>query len=205
VVLTVSNHAPYSVDLAKEGFDEAGLVKELPAEAKKNQDLIKRLGHYWYTDKVISDFVKATKEKYPDSLFVITGDHADRTNIDANPTFFERYTIPCVIYGPGVTKNMLAKEAAGGQVNIGATLLELIAPKDFTYFSLGESLTKNSKVGFNHNLWITDKAIGKIENEEAVLLPGQTGDLTLERQEAMDRLTIMRTISWWRTVKGNNF
>lgn len=206
VVLTVSNHAPYSVDLAKEGFDEAKLVKELPEEAKHNQDLIKRLGHYWYTDKVISDFIQNTHEKFPDSLFIVTGDHADRTNIDANPSLFERYTIPLVIYGRGITKNTLAQDIAGGQINIGATLIELIAPKDFTYYSLGESLTKNSKVGFNHNLWITDKAIGKIETDETKLLPEQEKtNLSFERDEAMDKLNIMRTISWWRTVKGNKF
>lgn len=206
VVLTVSNHAPYSVDLAKEGFDEARLVQELPEGAKKNQDLIKRLGHYWYTDKVITDFIKSVQAKYPDSLFIVTGDHANRTNIDANPTLFERYTIPLVIYGPGITKDMLANETAGGQVNIGATLFELIAPRDFTYYSFGESLTQSSKVGFNDNLWITDKAIGKIDNEEAFLLPGQTqSDLSVERNAAMEKLNIMRTLSWWRTVKGNNF
>jgi phosphoglycerol transferase MdoB-like AlkP superfamily enzyme len=206
VILTVSNHAPYSVDLAKEGFDEAALVKELPEEAKHNQDLIKRLGHYWYMDKVIGDFIKTTREKYPDSLFIVTGDHADRTNIDANPSLFERYTIPFVIYGQGITKSTLAQDIAGNQVNIGATLIELIAPKDFTYYSLGESLTKNSKVGFNHNLWITDKAIGKIETDETNMLPEQEKtDLSFEREEAMDRLNIMRTISWWRTINGNRF
>lgn len=206
VILTVSNHAPYSVDLAREGFDEAALVKELPEEAKNNKDLIKRLGHYWYTDKVIGDFIQKTHEKYPDSLFIVTGDHADRTNIDANPSLFERYTIPLVIYGQGITKNTLAQDVAGGQVNIGATLFELIAPKDFIYYSVGESLTKNSKVGFNDNLWITDKAIGKIETDEIRLLPGQENtNLLFEQEEAMDRLNIMRTISWWRTVKGNQF
>lgn len=206
VILTVSNHAPYSVDLAKEGFDEAALVKELPEEAKQNQDLIKRLGHFWYMDKVIGEFVQTTHEKYPDSLFIITGDHANRTNIDTNPSMFERYTIPLVIYGPGITKDTLAQDVAGSQVNIGATLIELIAPKDFTYYSLGESLTKNSKVGFNDSLWITDKAIGKIENTEMNLLPEQEKtELSFEREEAMKRLNIMRTISWWRTVKGNKF
>ncbi len=206
VILTVSNHAPYSVDLAKEGFDKTALIKELPEERKNNQDLITRLGHYWYMDKVIGDFIRDTHDKYPDSLFVVTGDHADRTNIDTNPSLFERYTIPFVIYGQGITKDTFAQNIAGSHVNIGATLLELIAPKDFSYYSLGESLTKSNKVGFNHNLWITDKAIGKIESDEAKLLPEtENEDLTFERNQALERVNIMRTISWWRIVKGNNF
>lgn len=206
VILTVSNHAPYSVDLEEEGFDAEGVAKALPEEAKHNQDLIKRLGHYWYMDKVISQFVQNTYAEFPESLFIITGDHADRTNIDVNPSLFERYTIPFVLYGQGVTKDILSQEVAGSHVNIGATLIELIAPRDFTYYTLGESLTKQSKVGFNHNLWITDKAIGKIENEEAYFLPEkELGILPFERDKAMERLNIMRTISWWRSVKGNIF
>jgi phosphoglycerol transferase MdoB-like AlkP superfamily enzyme len=205
VILTVSNHAPYSVDLAQEGFDEGLLKRELPPAAANNKDLIKRLGHYWYTDKMISGFVEQMARKYPDSLFFITGDHADRTNIDPSPDLFERYAVPFVIYGPGITKNTLSKAVAGGHVNIGATLMELIAPSGFIYYSLGESLTRHSLVGFNHNLWITDKAIGKIDTEESHLLPGQQTDLRAERALAMDRLNIMRTVSWWRTVKGDTF
>ena len=204
VILTVSNHAPYSVDLVKHGFDEDRVKAALPPEARENKDLLRRLGHYWYTDKLISGFVRHTYDEYPDtSLFMITGDHADRTNIDAQPTLFERYTIPFVIYGHGIDKNILPQNRAGGQINIAPTLFELIAPKDFTYYSLGNSLFEKSDAGFNHNVWITDKAIGEIDKMREEILPGaEDVDIAAEKEKAWQEICRFRTISWWRTMQG---
>lgn len=205
VILTVSNHAPYSVDLKKAGFPEEKLVDALPSEVKADKDLIKRLGHFWYMDKLIGRFTENMYNKYPrDSLFIITGDHADRTNIDSSPTLFERYTIPFVIYGDGIHKGIFKQNTAGGHVNIGATLIELIAPKGFSYYTLGESLTGESKVGFNHNVWITTNAIGEIDSNHQVAINDNDGlKLEAERDNALSTIEKMRTISWWRTMKGN--
>jgi len=209
VILSVSNHAPYSVDLTKAGFDADTTIENLPDNVRNNADLINRLGHYWYTDKIISEFTKKIKKAYPnDSLFMITGDHADRTNIDAQPTIYERYTIPFVLYGHGVDKNIFPPDIAGGHVNINATLLELIAPKGFVYYSLGESLTEAPQVGFNHNMWETDAAAGEIDGENAEVLPDvdrENVSLADEKEKAMETIRRMRTISWWRTMKGNEF
>lgn len=203
IILTVSNHAPYSVDLKKAGFDEAKVRNALPEAAKDDQDLLKRLGHYWYTDQLIGAFTEHMATKYPEeSLFIITGDHADRTNIDNQPTMFERYTVPLIIYGNGIQQDTLPKDTAGSHVNIGATLIELIAPQGFTYYTLGKSLLGESKVGFCHNLWITPRAIGEIDADKGSLF-NETAVFEQERQNAMQSLETMRTISWWRTMKGN--
>lgn len=205
VVLTVSNHAPYSIDLEAAGFDAQKVRAVLPEDVKQDQDLIKRLGHYWYTDKQISDFVRFAYAKYPeDSLFIITGDHADRTNIDKQPNLFERYTVPFILYGNGVHRDLFPRDAAGGHVNIAATLFELIAPRGFGYYSLGESLTRGSEIGFNHNVWISANAIGKIDEKESAALANGGADLTAERKQAIHTVNVMRTISWWRTMKGND-
>lgn len=113
VILTVSNHAPYSVDLAREGFDECQTIAALPEEARGDRELLERLGHYWYTDCQIVEFVLKMYNEYPDSLFVITGDHADSTNISKTPTTFERYTIPLVLYGAGINKQIIPANVAG--------------------------------------------------------------------------------------------
>mgnify|MGYP006962768056 CR=1 FL=1 len=44
---------------------------------------------FWYADKMASDFINKVKAKYPDSLFIFVGDHADRYNIDKVPTMYE--------------------------------------------------------------------------------------------------------------------
>lgn len=204
VILTVSNHAPYSVDLVSEGFPKEAVRSLLPEECRQNEDLLNRLGHLWYTDKMIGEFIEKTERQYPDSLFIITGDHADRTNIEDKPSLYERYTIPFVIYGKGVHKGLLGENIAGSHVNIIPTLIELIAPKDFAYYAVSDSLTEDAPVGFNHNLWITSKAIGKIEDDTVEILQNANVNIENEHEKAMDEMHRMRTISWWRTMKGND-
>ena len=201
VILTVSNHAPYSVDLQQEGFDESTVIAALPSAAQQDKDLIKRLGHYWYTDRQIARFVRTIQAQAPDSLFVITGDHADRTNISKTPSLFERYTIPLVLYGPGITKQIIPDYVAGGHINIMPTLIELIAPKDFAYYSLGKSLTRGSAVGFSHNVWITPDSIGKIEANTAEDFSGG-GKEAADRDAIQQDIEAMRALAWWRIEKG---
>ena len=203
VVLTVSNHAPYSIDVVSEGFPKEAVRALLPEDCQQNEDLLNRLGHLWYTDKMIGEFIAQTERDYPDSLFIITGDHADRTNIDRQPSLFERYTVPFVLYGQGIHQGILPENAAGSHVNIIPTLLELIAPKDFAYYAIGDSLTKQSSVGFNHNVWMTNKAIGKIDDDNVEILDSQSIEGSNERNKAMGEMKLMRTIAWWRTMRGN--
>lgn len=190
VVLSVSNHAPYSVDLAKENFPKEEIRSKLPPDLQNDEDLLNRLGHYWYTDKVFGDFINNMEEKYPqENLFVITGDHADRTNIERQPTLFDRYTVPFIIYGGGINKNLLSDNVAGGHINLGATLMEIIAPKEFEYYSLGKSLTRGADIGFNDCVWMTPTGSGTIDGSEP--------------QNVKDTIETYRTISWQRTMKGN--
>ena len=65
VILSVSNHAPYSVDLAKAGFPKEEVRAKLPVDVQNNEDLLNKLGHYWYTDKVIGNFVEGIEIAYP--------------------------------------------------------------------------------------------------------------------------------------------
>ena len=191
VILSVSNHAPYSVDLTKEGFPKEEVRAKLPDKLKHNDELLNRLGHYWYTDKVFGDFVRDIEAQYPkQNLFIITGDHANRTNLEDKPTLFNQYTIPFIVYGDGITKDLLSDKVAGGQINLGATLFELIAPKDFEYYSLGKSLTRGADVGFNDIIWLTPNGIGQIDGSETA--------------HVKQILQADRTISWWRSIKGNN-
>lgn len=207
LILTVSNHPPYSLDVVEAGFDANKIIDGLPEDRKSDPEFIKQLGHYWYMDKVISEFVRNTYAAYPDSLFIITGDHADRTNLLETPTPFERYTIPFVLYGQGITKDILPQNIAGGHVNILPTLIELIAPTGFTYYSLADSLTKGSTVGFSSNYWITPNAMGAIDQPgKYSWLPDANGDnLSNEEKMAQEKIAMMRTISWWRITKGNEF
>lgn len=112
VILNTSNHSPFNIDLEKEGFDVSKVIEGLPDKEKNNQELIKELGHFWYADKMASDFINKVKAKYPDSLFIFVGDHADRYNIDKVPTMYERYSVPLIITGKGIQKDLLPEDMA---------------------------------------------------------------------------------------------
>jgi phosphoglycerol transferase MdoB-like AlkP superfamily enzyme len=205
VIMTVSNHAPYTVDLQSEGFPEEKVRKELPEYARDNKSLLKQLGHYWYADRCISQFVHAMYDKYPDSLFMITGDHADRMNIEPNPELFTRYAVPLVIYGQGVNKQLLPDKIAGNHIHILPTLFELIAPLGFKYYSVGQSLTRGNNIGVNHLLWITHETIGKLDSAATVPVPYAESSIQVKRESVQPDFEAMQAISWWRIKNGRYF
>ena len=202
VILNASNHSPYDVDVAAKGFDAEKTRAALPPEAQGDEWLLKELGHYWYADRELARFIHAVKEHYPDSLFVIVGDHGDRYNIETSPTTYERYGIPFIVTGAGIHKGTLAKDSAGSQIDIVPTLIELIAPKGFPYMSLGTSLTENRQ-GVNYGFFITRHAIGKAD--EVPLVPEPTEEETagaIDQQQMEDYINAIRAISWWRAKYG---
>lgn len=204
VIMNISNHAPYTVDLAQEGFDENSVIAGLPDKLKDDKELIKKLGHFWYADKVMAEFIATTRQKYPDSLFIIVGDHADRLNVDLNPSLYERYGIPFIVYGQGITKQSLPENAAGSHINVAPTLLELIAPQGFEYYSLGDSLTRGNLIGFNYGFWITHDYVNKIGGITVEQIP-RKNSATLPDEDLVQRdVDARRAMSWWRVKYGKN-
>ncbi len=195
IILNTSNHSPFNIDLAAKGFDAEAVKNALPENERNNQELIKELGHFWYADKAAGEFIAKVKAKYPDSLFVFVGDHADRYNIDKVPSMYERYTVPLIITGRGIDKNMLPQDCAGSHIDIMPTLIELIAPRDFTYYSVGKSLFEN-KIGENYGFWITADAIGN--TDELTDKPQFFGkEILPDKAQLEDYINAVRAVSWW--------
>lgn len=206
MILTVSNHPPYSINLEKEGFFNTTTYNNLPAVTKQNAELVTKLGHFWYCDKALTEFIETVKAKYPDSLFIITGDHVGgNLQYVSNPTLFERYTVPLIIYGKGVNKEILPKTTSGAHIDIGPTLIELIAPRGFIYYSLGESLTKGNVLGINQDTWIYGNYIGMNDTGNYERSPLSTDDNLEPDLDRIRKMTnAIRGLSWWRIIKGNN-
>lgn len=203
LILNVSNHSPFTVDLAKAGFDKEAVRRALPPEVQDDEELLKQLGHFWYADKMLAQFVKTAREAYPDSVFIIVGDHADRLNIDKTPNLYERYAIPLIVTGVGIDKDSLPKRAAGSHINITATLLELIAPSGFEYYSLGKSLTLGNEIGMNYGFWITPDSIGKTDGDSNCYQFNPEAQSAPDMDKINENVEIMRSISWWRSKYGN--
>lgn len=205
LIMTVSNHPPYTLDLKSLGFDlerETELARSL-GKVDDPAELAVELGHYWYMDKVTTDFVRKVSQEYPDTLFVITGDHAVRMNPGTTPTMFEQQGIPFLLYGAGVHKDILPPGAVGGHTYIVPTLLELIAPQGFAYVSVAPSMTKNPSAAFNRDFWLTDSAMGGVDNDKTETLPGRAAcNGAAEKEKALRLIHPLRTLSWWLLHKG---
>lgn len=188
VILNTSNHAPYTVDLQAENI----FVDDI------------KVGHGIYAEKNLCAFIKKMQAVEPESLFVIVGDHADRFNIDKNPSTYERYCVPLIIFGCGVKQKFFAENCAGSQIDILPTIFELIAPQGFEYFSVGRSLTENI-FGVNHLLFITKNFIGNANNfplQFEKIFPDK--DFKFNSAEVEDYINFVRGVSFWRVKNGKN-
>jgi len=140
LIMTTSYHPPYNVDVWSKGFP----LREVPADVAPLFDdaaNLKMLGHLWYSDRLLGDFVKTMEGRLSRPLFAFTGDHYGRKFINTRPDFFERSGVPFILYGSEVLRGVrMPSGAAGAHIDIGPTLVELAAPKGFTYYSVGQDL-----------------------------------------------------------------
>ena len=204
IIVTVINHPPYNLDLEKEGFFNDN-IKKIATEKGISEELLNILGHYWYTDKEITGFAKKMYDFDNDSLFVITADHADRMNLTATPTLFERFSIPFVIFGKGITKDLIKQDSVGSHLSIAPTLIELIAPKGFKYYSIENALQYGDNKAFSEVVWMTNNAMGRIDKKDEAEVFNNNVDAELEMKSIENKIMMERTLSWWRVSKGNNF
>ena len=139
-ILTTSYHPPYKIDVRKKGFSLEKVPDDLATLFDGTVDL-NMLGHLWYSDRCIGAFVRNAEKKLHGAVFAFTGDHYGRKFINTRPDFFERSAVPLILYGKDVLRGIsLPKGAAGSHIDIAPTLVELAAPKGFTYYSVGNNL-----------------------------------------------------------------
>ncbi len=212
LILTTTNHPPYNLDLEAEGFDYSATlaeVQKLP-NVDDPRELTVELGHYWYMDQVTTKFIRSVSEKYPDSLFIVTGDHAHRVDPSTRPTIFEHESVPFVMYGAGINKKMLKPDAVGGHISIVPTIIELIAPRGFIYYSIAPSLFHSQNAALNNFSYITQNTAGKIDSDVWEILPQVASasltqiNLSDERIHAMQVVRAIRTVGWWLLTKGSS-
>ncbi len=158
LVLNTSYHPPYNVDVRGKGFP----LRKVPEDIVPffdNSLTLKMLGHLWYADKCLGDFVRRTETRLPSTLFAFTGDHYGRKFINPKPEFFERSAVPLILYGQQVMRGISMPDgAAGAHIDIAPTLIELAAPKGFTYYSVGLDLLAPRKQFFGIG---QDRVIGR--------------------------------------------
>lgn len=201
MIMTTSNHPPYDIPLEK--YDVP--LQEIQNFIDKNRISIsaKILGHiYWY-DKILINFVEKMSKKYPDSLFIITGDHYDRNYPDKQNIAITKQ-IPCIIYAPTLFLHKTTN--VGAHIDITPTIIELISHKNFKYSSFGNPLASN-----NPNFKIPNKlALGYfvIGNKDILYTPDEEPILITKQANAThahslyEKLNQAKAISWYLIFKN---
>ena len=209
LVLTSSNHPPYRVDMSREPDlpTVQDFEKMLPEHVADKKLVATRMWHFAYADKYLAEFVETILAKYPNSLFVIVGDHADRWTLEPSPSDYERVAVPLVLVGPAVKSKPFPAQAAGSHMDVAATVLELILPKGTPYYALGKNMFTapegKKEVGVSAYYWITPDAIGRVAQAAVEPLPGSTVRLTEEElQDVRARVRAIQQVAAWRVLKG---
>ncbi|OGS01581.1 MAG: hypothetical protein A3G41_06280 [Elusimicrobia bacterium RIFCSPLOWO2_12_FULL_59_9] len=139
VVLTVSNHKPYTYP--------AGRIPEDP-NPRSRQHAVK------YTDWALGEFFRrAEKERfYQDTLFAVVADHGAR--VYGSPAIpIHSYEIPLLVLGPSVKKPSTV-DTLGSSVDVGPTLLGLMGIAYRSVFFGRDLLKMDRQDGWavlNHN------------------------------------------------------
>ncbi len=143
MVMTLSNHAIKNVNLKAFGVP-LEKIQQFVEKTPKSENLpdANSLGHiYWY-DKVIVNFIKKASQKFPNSLFIITGDHFDRSYEYAKNDLYTIKSVPLILYAPTLKPKKISQ--VGSHLDIAPTIIELIAPKGFQFVSFGKPLFSNN-------------------------------------------------------------
>ena len=208
IILSTSHHSPYEVDVYKKGFIYK-TKKELPLKYQEiyNQKntTLKQLGHLWYSDKSLGDFVKKAKEKYPNSLFAITGDHFGRKFINTNPTLYENSVVPFILYGDYVKGFPKKIETPGSHKDISSTLLDIIAPDNFSYYSFGNSLLRDddTKIGYAFEKIISKNEIKQYTNDYDIISFAIDTTIVRKKVNYKQKLDSLMSLAWHYTLKGD--
>lgn len=188
-ILTTSNHPPFAYDVDAKGFDRKHVSEKLPDMIPKDKETMDQLGHIWYADYVIGEFLTGVQSSSPATLFILTGDHAERFNFARNVSTRELSAVPCFFYGAGVTRDMISPNSAGSHLQIMPTLAEILLPAGESYVSLLPPVFASDKA-FNHRLYIED---GNFYEQKDMV-----------NKEFKKYIEAARVVAIWRTMKGRS-
>jgi phosphoglycerol transferase MdoB-like AlkP superfamily enzyme len=207
VIMSTSYHPPFSVDLDAAGFDLEAL-RANPLCRGLSAPQLRALGHLWYSDKVLGDFVVEAEHRLARPLFAMTGDHYSREeSVNPRPTLFESSAVPFVLYG----RKALAKVArpgplAGSHVDIVPTLVDLVAPAGFAYHAFGRDLLDptQKQVGYGNDVVIAPDFVLDVRRPtEVENLEGGPPPAAVPAKELVKKYRQLNGLAWWRAESGS--
>lgn len=149
-VYTTSNHGPYKIPDSVLNFNPDSDIPNMPESIRRDKKRCKEIATGRYADRAITDFVHRIQAEYPDSLIIITGDHSNcftrLASTDWLPrdwSMHERFCTMLTFIHPemaAIKKKVDVGPQLATHMQIMPTVIELLAPKGFTYYSIQPSL-----------------------------------------------------------------
>lgn len=167
---TTSFHGPFKINLAKYGYSTEKVMPDAPEAIKKDKDIQKELGTFWFSDQAIGKFIQTMRKAYPDCLFIVTADHAINLSClkkmtGRDETIHDRRTPVFMLNHRDLDQSVLSGNVLGSHMHIMPTIMELIAPQGFNYYSLFPSMTEPLDHIVSPANWLRSDAIGYYDNE----------------------------------------
>lgn len=143
MIMTTSNHPPYDVPLERFNAPMQRIQNFIDSHKDLHHKPItaRLLAHIWWQDKIIAKFIAEMSEAFPNSLFVITGDHYDREYPFSPASMKVQQSVPLIVYAPALRFETL--QNVGSHIDITPTIINLVAPHKFQYHSFGKPMLKN--------------------------------------------------------------
>lgn len=168
-VYTTSNHGPYKIPNKVLQFDAAHILRDAGDDIRLNKARCAGIGTARYADLAVYRFIQEMKQTYPDSLFIYTGDHSSlytplnqTTLVPRDYSFRELYCTPLLMHHPQISQDLFRHTTIGTHLNIIPTIIELIAPQGFTYYSMYPPLTEaQPHLLATPKQWITPEELGE--------------------------------------------
>ena len=171
-IYTTSNHGPYKMEDSLLDYDPEKVMPDVGEDLRSNKTRNKELATYRYSDKAIFTFVEAMKKAFPDSLFIVTGDHSNLFGSLNNTSLIRRdYTLRdtfctvALLQHPDLNQDMIVS-SKGTHMSLMPTIIEAIAPQGFEYYSIAPSLFEDQpETLVTPYQWITDSLIGDVRGD----------------------------------------
>ena len=204
-IYTTSNHGPYNIPYEEYGITEEMAVPKLLGKLKTGDKDMRRFAGILYADKAVADFVSEMRAAYPDSLFILTGDHAsavvptDKELLPRKEQSLREHILTSVsFHHPDLEPTMLAGNTLGEHLNILPTLMELLAPAGFEYYSLKSSLTEPLNHIVTPYSWMTKEKIGFYQEGNCQPLAASAEVIPTEA----NKVEFLEEREAWRNITG---
>jgi phosphoglycerol transferase MdoB-like AlkP superfamily enzyme len=231
VILSLSYHRPFKIDIWKEGFVQPKLTAETQ-HLNDSSDALKVLGHFWYSDKVLGDFVRGAESKFENSLFIVTGDHWSRKGLTKeHSNIYQQNAVPLIMYGKNVLGNVMSSPALknqlkggelrtpGDSLDIVPTVVEMIAPEGFRYHTYGDNLLNLSNSGRTKKYFAAGGTSEVIVGDDFMFDSGNPNYIYARDGKSVESLGkdtdsqnlahliqlyfSRKAIAWWQVMRGN--